>query len=122
MAAFLIKSNIMKLVFTHISKFFLFAYSFIQLLLPCEDNNLRKQALARKAYRVSRFDYLPASVETDLARVLVNEINLLTRLDNLKLNLEVRYDFSVSAAFRTIDRFNEGYLTINNLQSFLRTH
>ena len=34
----------------------------------------------------------------------------------------MRYDYSVYAAFRTIDRFNEGYLNVENIKSFFRQH
>lgn len=42
------------------------------------------------------------------------------RLENAKADLEVRYDYSVYAAFRAIDRYNEGYIHSENLGSFYR--
>lgn len=38
------------------------------------------------------------------------------RLDDLKDSLARRYDYGTYAAFRTIDRFNEGYIDVNNLK------
>jgi Ca2+-binding EF-hand superfamily protein len=44
------------------------------------------------------------------------------RLETLKGDLEVRYDYSVYAAFRLVDRYNDGYITLDNLKSFFRAH
>ena len=35
-------------------------------------------------------------------------------------DLENQPDYSVQSAFRTVDRFNEGYLTVPNLTDFFR--
>lgn len=48
------------------------------------------------------------------------EIELIRRLDTLKRELEIRYDFSPYAAFKTIDRFTEGAITTSNITLFLR--
>jgi Ca2+-binding EF-hand superfamily protein len=42
------------------------------------------------------------------------------RLDMLKRELEVRFDFSPYAAFKTIDRCQDGALTSCNMTLFLR--
>ena len=39
---------------------------------------------------------------------------------NLKKNLEISYDYSDSAAFRTIDRFNMGVLNVLNIDEFFK--
>jgi len=72
--------------------------------------------------RVGRFDSLPADIEIDLTNIIINEVNLLRELEVLKGDLESRYDFTVYSAFRTIDRFNEGFLTIDNLKVFFRSN
>lgn len=42
------------------------------------------------------------------------------RLDILKRELESRYDFSSLAAYRSIDRYNDGRIQTFNLGTFLR--
>jgi len=55
-----------------------------------------------------------------MANIIENEIDLIRRLDTLKRELEIRYDFSPYAAFKTLDRYNEGAVNTNNLSLFLR--
>lgn len=38
----------------------------------------------------------------------------------MRRDLSVRYDFSPVAAFRSIDRYNEGIINANNLSAFLK--
>ena len=44
------------------------------------------------------------------------------RLNILKTELEIRYDYSIYSAFRSIDRYNEGYIDTYNLGTFLRNN
>ena len=81
---------------------------FEQILLPCEDNCLRRMAQERRAYRVARYENLPLDIERAMAAIFDREIELIRRLDLLKRELEVRYDFSPYACFKTIDRYAEG--------------
>ena len=67
---------------------------FEQILLPCEDNCLRRMAQERRAYRVARYENLPLDIERAMAAIFDREIELIRRLDLLKRELEVRYDFS----------------------------
>jgi hypothetical protein len=76
---------------------------FNQILLPCEDNCLRQITLDRHACRVARYENLPLDIERGISGVLEREIELLRRLDTLKRELEIRYDFSPYAAFKTVD-------------------
>ena len=39
----------------------------------------------------------------------------------LKRDLESRHDYSTLAAYRAIDKYNDGAITINNLGGFLRS-
>lgn len=39
----------------------------------------------------------------------------------MKQDLEARYDFSSVAAYRAIDRYNEGVIHAENLASFLKS-
>lgn len=74
----------------------------------------------RYAYRVGRFDNLPFPVEMALSDLISAEIRLLKRLESGKDALQTRYDYSSYAAFRGIDRYNEGNLNVFNLRQFYR--
>ena len=91
------------------------------MLLPCEDNLLRNITLDRAAVRVGRFDSLPCDIERALMDVFESEISLQRRLDILKRDLEIRYDYSTLAAYRSIDKYNDGRIDSFNLGSFLRS-
>ena len=91
------------------------------MLLPCTDNLLRNITLDRPSFRVGRFDSLPYDIERALLDILEKEIDLMRRLDILKRELEIRYDFSSLAAYRSIDRYNDGRINTFNLGTFLRS-
>lgn len=95
--------------------------SFLQMLLPCTDNVLRNITLDRYSSRVGRFDSLPYDIERALTDILEKEVDLMRRLDTLKRELEIRYDFSSLAAYRSIDRYNDGRINTFNLGTFLRS-
>jgi Ca2+-binding EF-hand superfamily protein len=90
------------------------------MLLPCTDNLLRNVTLDRPSFRVGRFDSLPYDIERAVLDVLEKEIDLARRLDLLKRELESRYDFSSLAAYRSVDRYNDGRINTFNLGTFLR--
>jgi Ca2+-binding EF-hand superfamily protein len=48
------------------------------------------------------------------------EIDLQRRLESLKRELQVQYDYSPFAAFRSVDRYNSGRIDSVNCGSFLR--
>ena len=91
------------------------------MLLPCTDNLLRNITLDRPSFRVGRFDSLPYDIERALLDILEKEVDLMRRLDILKRELEIRYDFSSLAAYRSIDRYNDGRINTFNLGTFLRS-
>lgn len=91
------------------------------MLLPCEDNLLRNITLDRPSLRVSRYDSLPRDIELALVDIIEKEIDLQRRLDILKRDLEVRYDYSPLAAYRSVDKYNDGRIDTFNLGSFLRS-
>ena len=93
---------------------------FLQILLPCEDNVLRNITLDRPSRRVGRYEYLPRDIELAIAQIIEKEIDLQRRLEILKREMEVQYDYSPFAAFRSVDRYNTGRITTANLGSFLR--
>jgi hypothetical protein len=90
------------------------------MFLPCEDNLLRNITLDRPACRVGRFDQLPHDIEHALLDVIEKEIDLARRLEVLKHDLECRYDFTPLAAYRSVDKYNDGRIVSHNLGSFLR--
>lgn len=93
---------------------------FLQMVLPCEDNLLRNMTLDRPSARVGRYDHLPRDIELALTSVIEKEIDLQRRLEILKRELEVQYDYSPFAAFRSIDRYNSGRMDTVNAGAFLR--
>lgn len=90
------------------------------MLLPCTDNLLRNITLDRHSQRVGRFDSLPYDIERAVLDVLEKEVDLMRRLDTLKRELELRFDYSSLAAYRSIDRYNDGRINTLNLGTFLR--
>ena len=102
---------------------FLFYFpSFTQIFLPCEDNYLRAQTQDRYAYRVGRFDYLRASLEYSISDILSQELRLMSKVEMARDSVMRRYDYSVYAAFRSIDKYNDGFVDAVSLGSFLRSH
>jgi len=91
------------------------------MLLPCEDNLLRNITLDRPAVRVGRCDSLPGDIERALLDIFEAEISLQRRLDILKRDLEIRYDYSLLASYRSVDKYNDGRVDSFNLGSFLRS-
>jgi len=83
---------------------------------------LRNTTQDRYAYRVGRFDLLIPSLEFELTNLLVKEINFMRRLETLKEDLIRRYDYTNYAAFRTIDRDNDGFIDSVNLKNFAKHH
>ena len=92
------------------------------MILPCEDNFLRRITMDRYAQRVSRYDSLPRDIELNAVEVIESEISLQRKIDVLKRDLHIRYDYSIYSAFRTIDRFNDGHIDSYNLSSFLKNN
>lgn len=52
--------------------------------------------------------------------MLYREINFHVRVEKLKRELSIRYDWSASASFNTVDSLREYRLNHRNIQSFLR--
>ena len=92
------------------------------MVLPCEDNFLRNLTQERSAFRVGRYDSLPRDIERGLIAIIERELELLRRLEILKVELELRYDYSAFAAFKSIDKYNEGSINTYNLSVFLKNN
>ena len=54
------------------------------MLLPCQDNKLRNQVVARPSRRVGRFDFLPRDIEMALTAIIEKEICLQRRIEDAK--------------------------------------
>jgi len=67
---------------------------------------LRNVTQDRPGRRVGRFERLPRDIENAMTTVLEKEIDLQRRLETLKRDLQVCYDYAHVAAFRSVDRFN----------------
>ena len=76
----------------------------------------------RPTYRVGRFDYLPSTIEYDLTNLLMKEISFMRKLEDVKMEIQKRYDYGTYTAFRTVDRLNESYINIDNLKTILKYH
>lgn len=50
---------------------------FEQILLPCEDNCLRRMAQERRAYRVARYENLPLDIERAITGIIEREVELI---------------------------------------------
>ena len=63
---------------------------------------------------------LTKRVEKALTQLIFKEASLQIKVENFKRHLELRYDFSVSGAFKSVDDWNYGYLDKANIKRFLR--
>lgn len=55
-----------------------------------------------------------------MTNLLIKEVKLQMKAENLKRCLEQSYDFSVKAAFKAVDDWNYTYIDDKNLKRFLR--
>ena len=95
-------------------------HRFQQILLPCEDQYLRETSTLRRSYNVGRYDRLLTSLEKEVTTLIEREVNFHVRLEQLKRELNLRYDWTARAAFETIDSLRDYTLNHRNIQSFLR--
>jgi Ca2+-binding EF-hand superfamily protein len=89
------------------------------MVLPCENSTLRAAASQRPNYQIRYNEYLPPQIEKSLTKLLMLEIMLNYRAEQLKRNLEQSYDFTVLCAFNTVDDWLYNYIDITNLKRFL---
>ena len=59
-------------------------------------------------------------VERALSQLLVREVKLQLKAENLRRTLENSYDFSIKGAYKCVDDWNYGYIDDKNLRRFLR--
>ena len=68
---------------------------FLQLVLPCDDMELRSAVQRRPYSRVGRFDSLPYDQESQLVTVVKQEIDFMKRVESLSDDLACCADYSV---------------------------
>ena len=81
---------------------------------------MRNTTLDRPSRIIGRYDYLPRDIERGLVDVLEKEVAMARRLESLKNILQTQADYSASAAFRSVDKYNFGRLDRGNIETFLR--
>ena len=59
-------------------------------------------------------------MEMALVRIIQHEIDFIKRVECMVRDLEREPDFSLYAAFRTVDKYDESYISVANLQDFFR--
>lgn len=87
--------------------------------MPCDQPYLRAQATQRPTYPVEKDAFLPFEVEQALAKLLGRELKLAKDSENLKQELESRYDYNGDVLYGTIDDINYGFIDANNLKRYL---
>lgn len=92
------------------------------MILPCEDNFLRRVTMERASFRCGRYDHLPRDIESAFTDIIEKELNLLRRLDMLKKDMSSRYDYTAYAAYRSVDRYNDGCIDTFALSTFLKNN
>jgi Ca2+-binding EF-hand superfamily protein len=93
---------------------------FLSLSLPCDNAKLRSEITQRPNYFVGREDFLSKSVEFELCKLFVKEIAMHHRVEKLKQEITVCYDFTPENTFHFIDDFSYGYIDFSNLKRFLK--
>lgn len=63
---------------------------------------------------------LPVRVEQALTTLLIREVKLQIKAENIKRLLEAQYDFNIQSAYKVIDDWSYGYLDSRNFRRFLR--
>ena len=95
---------------------------FMQMVLPCENEQLRAKATQRPLAVIKENDYLTLDVERELTKLLVGEITLHRRAEKLKQQLESCADYSAEALYSIVDDWGYGYVDTSNLKSFFRKY
>ena len=97
---------------THLSSFFyaLVCRRFLNVILPKDDPKLRQRVTLRPSYNLEEGERLPYDVDYGLARIFEQELNNFLKIENLKKQLSLCYDFSINNAFKTLDLDAKGYL------------
>lgn len=95
---------------------------FMQLVLPCDNHQMRATATQRAPMHINRGDFLTLDVERDLAALLVAEIELHRGSEKLKQQLEAQLDYSQDAVYQEVDDWRYGYVDVRNLHRFFKNN
>lgn len=90
-------------------------------ILTREDTRLRHLVSLRDSYYIEQNMLLPNEVETTLARFMAQEITNYRFLVGYKAQLVSSLDYTSLEAFKTLDLFNLGYVTLESLGLFMRS-
>ena len=83
---------------------------------------MRAAATQRPNAYINKFDYLTLDVERDLTKLIMGEIELHRKSENLKQELESSMDYTDDALYGTIDDWGYGFVDSRNLKSFFRNN
>ena len=95
---------------------------FMQMVLPCDNPQLRAAATQRPNVYISKFDYLTLDVERDLTKLIMHEIELHRKSEKLRQHLESALDYSEEAVYGAVDDWGYGFVDARNLKSFFRNN
>ena len=94
----------------------------MQIVLPCEDQELRIETSNRQFFRISRHETLPLQMELALVNLIQQELLVFKMMERLTFDVERRPDFTALALFRCIDRGNHGCIDEVNLAQFFKNN
>lgn len=97
---------------------------FCSLILPSTNDHLRAVAKSREAeYRYIKSAYLSAPVDNALAKLIEEELKYQRAIDEIKRELNARFDFTVRRCFETIDKaYPYNLLDRNEIRSFVKEY
>ncbi len=99
----------------------MFSCSFLQILVPCENDFLRCKVTQKNPYRIEKHHTMNPSLERELCALLYEgEILTFRACEDRRRDLVKRHDFSTYACFRSVDELNEGEINIDNMRAFLK--
>jgi Ca2+-binding EF-hand superfamily protein len=93
---------------------------FQQMLLCCEDEHFKKQALERPSLDLEKGKRMPVDLEFAVLQILEGELNLLRRVNQEKRLLSYGVDYTPEAAFEAVDISKTGKIDVNDLRAFLK--
>ena len=94
---------------------------FLQMVLPCDNLVLRSEASQRQTGLYNPMaGRLSQVVERGLCDFIEREIILHLKIESIKNQLLMRFDWNPNVAFQSCDANHEGFITYKSLQIFLR--
>lgn len=93
---------------------------FMQVVLPCANAHLRAAASQRPNIYCGKFGYLTIDVEKELAELILDEIRLHRKTEELKQELESCKGFSKEACYQALDDCSMSAIFVKTLERFFR--